>query len=44
MAREHGVTCSRCGASTPLPDDLRTPTFSCAFCHGELQAAAYAGA
>jgi hypothetical protein len=38
-----GVTCSRCGASTPLPDDVRVPTFACAFCHETLSTAAYAG-
>jgi DNA-directed RNA polymerase subunit RPC12/RpoP len=38
-----GVTCSRCGAGTPLPDDLRTPAFECAYCHAQLSTAAYAG-
>jgi hypothetical protein len=38
-----GVTCPRCGGSTPLPHDLRVPTFECAFCHATLQTAAYAG-
>lgn len=38
-----GVTCSRCGASTPLPDDLTVPSFACAFCHAVLETAAYAG-
>lgn len=27
-----------------MPDDLRTPTFACAFCRGELRTADYAGA
>ena len=39
-----GVTCHRCGASTPLPDDLRVPVFACAFCRAELTTASYAGA
>src|ERR1700722_14425344 len=39
----HGVACSKCGASTPLPDDLRLPTFQCAFCGEQLATAAYAG-
>ncbi|MDO9019866.1 MAG: hypothetical protein Q7V43_23280 [Myxococcales bacterium] len=26
-----------------MPDDLRTPTFACAFCRGELRTADYAG-
>jgi ribosomal protein L37E len=38
-----GVECRQCGASTPLPDDLRVPTFTCAFCHRELRTADYAG-
>jgi hypothetical protein len=38
-----GVACSKCGATTPLPDDLRTPTFSCAYCGDSLATAAYAG-
>lgn len=38
-----GVTCQSCGASTPLPDDLRVPTFACAYCRATLQTAAYAG-
>jgi hypothetical protein len=38
-----GVACSRCGASAPLPDDLRVPTFTCAFCQQTLSTAAYAG-
>jgi hypothetical protein len=38
-----GVECKACGASTPLPDDLRIPTFSCAFCHAQLQTVAYVG-
>jgi len=43
MASERGVTCHQCGASTPLPDDLRVPTFQCAFCKTVLQTASYAG-
>jgi len=39
-----GVDCSRCGASTPLPDDLRQPTFRCGACGAELSTAAFAGA
>jgi DNA-directed RNA polymerase subunit RPC12/RpoP len=38
-----GVTCSHCGASTPLPDDLRTPRFECQYCHTVLETVAYAG-
>ncbi|MCB9594551.1 MAG: hypothetical protein H6719_17595 [Sandaracinaceae bacterium] len=38
-----GVTCPKCGASTPLPDDLRTPTFECGFCHATLSTAQFAG-
>ncbi len=38
-----GVTCGRCGASTPLPDDLTLPSFTCGFCHAVLETAAYAG-
>jgi hypothetical protein len=38
------ATCTRCGASTPLPDDLTSPTFSCAYCHAVLSTAAVAGA
>ncbi|MCC7540069.1 MAG: hypothetical protein IT379_27875 [Deltaproteobacteria bacterium] len=43
MAGNRGVTCPRCGASTPLPDDLRVPSFACAFCHATLETAAFAG-
>ena len=39
-----GVTCHRCGASTPLPDDLRVAAFACAFCRAELATASYGGA
>ncbi|MBX3189663.1 MAG: hypothetical protein KF819_21745 [Labilithrix sp.] len=39
-----GVSCHRCGASTPMPDDLRVPVFACAFCRAELATASYAGA
>jgi hypothetical protein len=38
-----GVTCPQCGGSTPLPDDLRVPTFACSFCHATLETAAFAG-
>lgn len=38
-----GVECKSCGASTPLPDDLRVPSFSCAFCHQTLRTVDYAG-
>ncbi len=38
-----GVECQKCGASTPLPDDLRVPTFHCSFCHAELQTVSYVG-
>lgn len=43
MSTERGVTCPHCGASTPLPSDLRTPTFACAFCHATLETARFAG-
>lgn len=43
MSHDRGVTCGACGASTPLPDDLTTPTFSCAFCRATLETARYAG-
>lgn len=43
VSKTSGVTCSHCGASTPLPSDLRIPTFSCAYCHGELETAKFAG-
>lgn len=38
-----GVECEKCGASTPLPDDLRIATFLCAFCRAELQTVRYVG-
>jgi len=37
------IRCPRCGASTPLPEDLRAATFLCAFCHHELTTAEFAG-
>lgn len=40
---ERGVTCHHCGASTPLPEDLRAPTFHCAFCAAEIVTASVAG-
>jgi ribosomal protein S27E len=40
---DRGVTCTSCGASTPLPANLLVPTFTCGFCKAELQTAAYAG-
>jgi predicted RNA-binding Zn-ribbon protein involved in translation (DUF1610 family) len=43
-AMGRGVSCSKCGASTPLPEDLRTSTFKCAYCGETLVTAAYAGA
>lgn len=43
MNARQGVACTSCGASTPLPDDLRTPTFQCAFCKATLSTAHYAG-
>lgn len=43
MKIERGVTCPRCGASTPLPHDLRAPSFACAYCHATLETAAFAG-
>ena len=43
MTNPQGIACPRCGASTPLPDDLRSPTFACGFCHGELRTADFAG-
>jgi hypothetical protein len=43
MASDRGVTCPHCGASTPLPEDLRTPTFQCAFCKSVLETARFAG-
>lgn len=44
MAHDRGVTCSQCGASTPLPEDLTAPTFSCSFCRAVLETRQYAGA
>lgn len=38
-----GVVCTQCGASTPLPEDLRVATFACQFCRAELSTASYAG-
>ena len=38
-----GIRCPQCGASTPLPDDLRVPTFACAFCQKALVTADFAG-
>jgi hypothetical protein len=38
-----GVSCTRCGASTPLPADLRVPSFRCSACSTELVTAAYVG-
>ena len=38
-----GVACQRCGASTPLPDDVRVASFRCAYCGAELATAAYVG-
>lgn len=43
MNSERGVRCHACGATTPLPDDLRIPTFGCAFCKATLDTASYAG-
>jgi len=43
MTTERGVTCPACGASTPLPNDLRVPTFSCAFCGASLETSKLAG-
>ncbi len=40
---ERGVTCQRCGASTPLPADLRAATFACAFCGAQNDTAAVVG-
>lgn len=37
------VACARCGASTPLPDDLLQSTFPCRACGEVLQTAALAG-
>lgn len=38
-----GIDCPQCGASTPLPDDLRVPTFACRYCNTELSTEQYAG-
>lgn len=38
-----GVVCAHCGASTPLPEDLRVPTFTCRFCGTELSTEKHAG-
>lgn len=40
---ERGIHCTSCGASTPLPDDLRVPTFACRFCHAVLETRRFAG-
>lgn len=40
---ERGVTCQHCGASTPLPADLRAATFACAFCGAQNNTAAVVG-
>jgi DNA-directed RNA polymerase subunit RPC12/RpoP len=37
------VACAQCGASTPLPEDLRVPTFACRYCGHELSTEAVAG-
>jgi hypothetical protein len=42
-AMEPGLTCPRCGARTPLPADLRTPTFPCSRCGGLFETASQAG-
>jgi len=44
MIPSRGVSCPACGASTPLPADLRTPTFVCLFCKASLETARFAGA
>ncbi len=38
-----GVACDFCGATTPLPDNLLAPTFTCRYCHATLPTARYAG-
>ncbi len=38
------VQCPRCGASTPLPEDLLTKEFACAYCHHALATVDFAGA
>lgn len=43
VSKTSGVTCTHCGASTPLPADLRVATFACTYCHGELETATFAG-
>jgi hypothetical protein len=43
MSVDRGVTCYHCGASATLPEDLRTPTFTCSFCTTVLETARYAG-
>lgn len=43
ISKTSGVKCSTCGASTPLPSDLRVPTFECQYCHARLETAKYAG-
>lgn len=40
---DQSVTCTGCGASTPLPSDLRVPTFACSFCKRELATGSFAG-
>jgi len=37
------ITCHRCGASTPLPDDLRVARFACRYCGTQLETERYAG-
>ena len=39
----NGVVCHHCGATTPLPSDLRASAFSCRYCHATLETARYAG-
>lgn len=43
MQRERGITCTHCGGSSPVPADLRTPSFPCAFCGTILSTTAVAG-
>lgn len=40
---ETWVRCRSCGGSTPLPEDLTTPTFACSFCRASLVTAEHAG-
>lgn len=40
---EAGVTCAHCGGQTPLPEDLRVPTFTCRYCKQPLETVRYAG-